>query len=101
MLRLRRAQRVACVHRAGEAQAAGELRSEVGQDVGVEVSGEHDVIVLGLAHQLRRHGIDDFLFQLHLRKFAGHFAGGLEEKAIGQAKDVRLVHRSHQVSSSS
>ena len=88
---------VAGVDRAGEPEAARELGGEVGEDVGVEVGREHHVEALRVAHQLRRHRVDDDLLELHVRELLRHRAHCVEEQAVGDAKDVRLVHGGHQL----
>ena len=50
------------IERSGEAEAAGNLRGLVGEDVAIHISGDDDVERAGVAHQQRGHGVDDAFF---------------------------------------
>lgn len=76
-----------------ETQAADEGSSAVGENVTVQVGGDDDVVVLGLAEELVDHGVDNLLLNsdggvLGVRK--GLLGGGAEE-TIGLRQNVGLV----------
>ena len=56
------------IQRGREAEAAGNLGREVGQDVAEHVGGDDHVEDAGVAHQQRRHGVDDALLVGDLRE---------------------------------
>ena len=65
------ASNIACsradIRRAGEADRAGDLRRDVGQDVAVEVRHDDDVESLGRVGELRRADVDDPVLLLDVR----------------------------------
>ncbi len=54
-----------------EAQAADEAGAEVAEDVTEQVGHHHDVVELGLLHQLHGHVVDDAIVELDLRELLG------------------------------
>jgi hypothetical protein len=51
----------------GEAEAAGQGAAQVGEDVRVQVRGDHHGQVLGLQDELRGHGVDQHTLGRHVR----------------------------------
>ncbi len=95
MLRLRHGMVVAGVERRPQAEAAGQLRRLVGQDVPEHVGGDDDVELSRVADQVRRGRIDQHLRVCDVRMRLGCTARLGQEDAVGQTHHVRLVHRDH------
>ena len=76
-----------------ETQRPDECGSAVGQNVTVQVGGDDDVVVLGLAEELVHHAVNDLLLDIDELVFllCERAAGGAAEKAVGLAEDVALV----------
>ncbi len=95
VLGLRQRMRLARIDRGGEAEAAGDLGGLVGQDVAEHVGGDDHVERARVAHQQRRHGVDDTLLVGDVGVVLRHRAHALEKQAVGHAQHVGLVHRRH------
>ena len=76
-----------------ETQAADKGSSTVRQDVTVQVRGDNDIVVLGLAEELVNHGVDNLLLNVDGRELLSGkgLARGLTEETVGLGKDVGLV----------
>lgn len=76
-----------------ETQTADQSGSTVRQDVTIQVGGNNDIVVLGLAEELVDHGVDDLLLDVDGGELLGgkSLASGLTEQAVGLRQDVRLV----------
>lgn len=76
-----------------EAQRSDERGGAVGEDVAVQVGGDDDVVVLGLAEELVHHGVDNLLLDGHGReaRVRERLLGHLAEEAVGLGEDVGLV----------
>jgi Isocitrate/isopropylmalate dehydrogenase len=83
------------VDRAGEAETAGELAGKIGEDVGVEVRCHDHVIARRVAHEMRRHSVDDDVIEPHLEELLPDLAHPLKKEAVGDDEVVRLMHRRH------
>ncbi len=79
---------LADVGRAGHADAAGDLRGHVGEDVAVEVGHHHHVELLRGVGQLGRADVDDPGFLFQVRVLAADFLEHLMEQAVGEFHDV-------------
>lgn len=93
MARLTNGEALTDVGAGDETQAADESSSAVGENVTVQVGGDDDVVVLGLAEELVDHGVDNLLLNgdggvLGIRE--GPLGGGAEE-TIGLGQNVGLV----------
>lgn len=84
---------VADVSAGNKTQAADKSGSTVGQDVTVQVGGNNDIVVLGLAEELVDHGVDDLLLDVDGGELLGGkgLASSLTEQAVGLGQDVGLV----------
>ena len=92
VLRLRHRVIGAGIDRRREPEAAGNLGGFVGQDVAEHVGGDDHVERAGVAHQQRRHRVDDLLLAFDLRIARRDRARAFEEQPVGDAQHVRLVH---------
>ena len=80
--------------RAGhDAEPADQPGAQVGDDVAVEVRQHDHVELLGLHHELHARGVDDALVVGDVRMRAGDLANAVEEQAVAELHDVRLVDR--------
>jgi hypothetical protein len=84
---------LADVGRRHETERADEGGGAVGQDVAVEVGGDNDVVVLGLAEELVHHRVDDLLFDTDALVLGvlQSAARCLAEEAVGLREHVGLV----------
>lgn len=93
MARLTNGEALADVCAGNEAETANKGGGTVGEDIAVQVGGNDDVVVLGLAEQLVDHGIDDLLFNRDggvLWVGQGPLGDGAEQ-AVGLRQHVGLV----------
>src|SRR3990172_3100776 len=88
---------VAQVRAGGAPQPADQPRTEVGQDVAVEVGQDQHVVQLRLLHQLHRHVIHQPLLVGDIGILFGDAAGDGEEEAVRELHDVVLGHRRHRL----
>ena len=91
MHRLEHGRALADVRARDDAQPADEPGPEVAEDVAVEVLGDDDVDLVGVSHHLHRAGVDDHLRRLDARVLEGDATEDVEEQAVGELHDVRLV----------
>ena len=92
MLGLRHTEVVARHHRAGQPDAAGNLRRFVRQDVAEHIGGDDDVELRRIAYQQSGHRIDDFFVGRDLREILRHLAKLAQEQPVGNTQHVGLVH---------
>lgn len=93
MARLTNGEALTDVGAGNETKTANERGSTVGEDIAVQVGGNNDVVVFGLAEQLVDHGVDDLLFDGDggvLGVGQGLLGGGAEQ-AVGLRQHVGLV----------
>ncbi len=77
-----------------DAQPADEAGREVADDVAVQVRQHEDVVELRLLDELHAHVVDDPVLELDLAVvLGGDGPAALEEEAVRQLHDVRLVDR--------
>ena len=95
VLRLRHCVVGAGIERFGKTEAAGDLGGFVRKNVTEHVGRDDDVKRARVAHQQRRHGVDDLLLAFDLRIARRDRARAFEEEPVGDAQHVRLVHRDH------
>jgi hypothetical protein len=76
-----------------ETQATNESSSTVREDVTVQVRGDNDIVVLGLAEELVDHGVNDLLLHVNGRKLLSGegLASGLTEETVSLGENVGLV----------
>ena len=65
-----------------ETQGANEGSGAVRQDVTVQVGGDNDIVVLGLAEELVDHGVDNLLLDLD----GGELLGGRALRAVSRKR---------------
>lgn len=84
---------LADVGRGDETERANKRSSAVRKNVAVQVGGDNDVVVLGLAEELVHHRVDNLLLDVdELVLGLGEGATGrLAEEAVGLREDVGLV----------
>ena len=78
---------------ADEAEPADEAGAEIRHDVAVEIREQQDVEPRRLHHELHAGGVDDALVVLRVRVDLRDAPGALEEQAVAELHDVRLVDR--------
>ena len=78
------------IERGGKPETAGNLARLVGENVAIHIGGDDDVELTGVAHQERRHGVDDALFVFDLRIFRRHRAHAFEIEPVRQAQKKRM-----------
>src|SRR5258708_17252711 len=83
------------VDRRREAEAARELRGLVRKDVAVHVGGHDDVEARGVAHQQRRHRIDQLLFIRNIGALLRNVSYFAQKQTFRDFQYVDLVHRRH------
>ena len=86
---------VAGVRTRSEPESSGEPGAEVTEDVAVEIRHHHDVVQLGLLHELHGHVVDDAILELDLRKLLADLLGNAQPEPVGVFHDVRLVNGGH------
>ena len=75
-----------------DAEPADEARRQVAHDVAVQVRQDEHVVQLGLLDELHAHVVDDAVLELDPALVVlGDRPAALEEQAVGQLHDVRLV----------
>lgn len=76
-----------------ETQATNEGSSTVRKDVTVQVRGDNDIVVFGLAEELVDHGVNDLLLNMNRRELLGgkSLASSLAEETVGLGEHVGLV----------
>lgn len=93
MARLTNGEALADIGAGNETETANEGGSTVGEDIAVQVGGNNDVVVFGLAEQLVDHGVDDLLLDGDggvLGVGQGLLGDGAEQ-AVGLRQHVGLV----------
>src|SRR5207253_6177337 len=78
-----------------QAEAADETGAQITQYVAVQVGHDHDVVQLGLLHQLHGHVVDDPVLELHVGKLLRDLFGDAKPQSVRVLHDVGLVHRGH------
>ena len=80
-----------------QTQTADQGSGTIGQNVTIQVRGNDDVVVLGLAEELVDHRVDDLLLDDDGGELLGGegTARGLTEQAVGLGQDVGLVGDGH------
>ena len=82
------AQLLADVGGAGEADRAGDLRGDVGEDIAIEVRHDDDVEGFGRVGDLGGADVDDPVFLFDVGIFGADFVEDLVEEAVGHLHDV-------------
>src|SRR5262249_8357520 len=83
----------------GRADAADQTRSEIADDVAVQIPHDQDVELRWPRHQLHAAVIDDQLLRLQSRKILGDRAEGFEEQPVGELEDIRLMYANDRLAS--
>lgn len=93
MARLTNSKALADIGAGNETKTSNKGGSTVGEDIAVQVGGNNDIVVFGLAEQLVDHGIDDLLFNSDggVLGIGQGLLGGGAEQTIGLRQDVGLV----------
>ena len=74
-------------------EATDEARTQVADDVAVQVREDEDVVQVRLLDELHAHVVDDTVLELDPARVArGNRLARLEEQPVGQLHDVGLVH---------
>ena len=77
----------------GEAQAAGDGRAQVRDDVTHEVGEHHHAVALRLLHEPHVAGVGEVVLVGDLRVIFGHVLEDLPPEPVQEGDDVVLVHR--------
>lgn len=93
MARLTNGEALTNIGAGNETETANERGSTVGKNIAVQVGGNNDVVVFGLAEQLVDHGVDDLLFDgdRGVLGIGQGLLGGGAEQAVGLRQHVGLV----------
>lgn len=76
-----------------QAQAAGQLCSQVGQNVAKHVGGHDDIEPSRIADHVRHHGIDDLVVDFNLGKIFSNPVARVQENTVGDLEHIVLMHQ--------
>src|SRR5882672_7478112 len=79
----------------GEAQATGELRAQVADDVAKEIAGHDDIELPGVADDLHRQCIDIEMPRVDLREFQADLLEDPLPQVVGKVQGIGFVAHAH------
>lgn len=91
--RLTNGEALADVGAGDETKTADESSGTIRQDITVQVGGDNDVVILGLAEELVNHGVDNLLLDGNRSKLGvgEGLLGDFAEEAVSLGEDIGLV----------